>query len=112
MKKNEKITTKKGLEKEWEESVDKNQDEYGHGVIEVVVKVCKFLDEGKTPKEAEDLGIKDSGITGFMAGAMASMINYFHPRGDEFKKYWNKQFGVEDEKKGVVNPALITIKKK
>ena len=109
MKKSEVITTKKGLKKEWEKAVDKNQDGYGHAVIKVVVKVCKLLDEGKSPEIAEDKGIKGSGITGFMAGAMTSMITYFHPRGDEFKKYWNKKFDPKP-RKGVINPAIMTIK--
>lgn len=109
MKNTEKITVKKGLEKKYESYVSKNQDGYGNSVILVTAKVCKLLDEGKTPQEAEKKGIKGSGITGFMAGAMASAIKYYHPRGDEFNKHWNKKFGVENSK-GTVNPAILTVK--
>lgn len=106
MEKEEKITTKKGLEKEWEEAVNKNKDPYSRAVVGVTVSVCKLLDEGKSPAEAEKEGIKGFGITGFQAGCMAQWIVYFHPRGEEFRKYFNKQFGVEN-KKGVVNPAIL-----
>lgn len=105
------ITTKsEELTKEWEGYVEKNKDGYGHAVIEVIVKVCKGLDEGKTPEEAENEGIKDSGITGFQAGCMAGAIAHFHPRGDEFNKYFNKQCGGTGEEKGTINPAILTIK--
>jgi hypothetical protein len=112
MKDGEKITTKPGLEKEWEEAVAKNQDGYGHAVVDVTVKACKYLDEGLSCKKAEDKGVKGSGITGFMAGCMAQWITYFHPRGEEFRKYWNKQFGIKEDKKGVVNPAVVTVETK
>lgn len=106
------ITLKKGLEKEWETAVDKNKDGYGGAVIDVVVSVCAELDKLKSPQEAESIGIKGSGITGFQAGAMASMIKHFHPRGDEFGVYFNKQNGGTGEEKGVINPAIFTIKTK
>ncbi len=112
MKQEEKITLKPGLEEKYESYVSKNQDNYGHEVILVTARVCKLLDEGKTPQEAEDEGIKDSGITGFMAGAMASAIAYYHPRGEEFKVYFNKQCGGTGEEKGTINPAILTVKEK
>jgi len=103
------ITLKKGLEEEWQKAVNKNKDGYGKGVIKIVEKVCSELDKGKSPQEAESIGIEDSGITGFQAGAMASMINYFHPRGDEFRKYFNKVCGGTGKEKGTINPAIMTI---
>jgi len=104
------ITLKSGTEKEWVKAVNNNKDGYSRAVIDVVVKVCAELDKGKLPQEAESIGIKGSGITGFQAGAMASMINYFHPRGDEFRKYFNKQNGGTGKEKGTINPAIITLK--
>jgi len=104
------ITTKtEELKHEWENYVQKNDDPYGSAVVDVVVKVCENLDKGMSCEEAERLGIKDSDITGFQAGCMAAAIAHFHPRGEEFKLYWNKQFGKGDEK-GVINPAIFTIK--
>ena len=112
MEKELKITTKEGLEFGWVKSVEQNDDPYGRAVIKVIAKVCECLDKGLTPKEAEDEGIKDSGITGYQAGVMASMISHFHPRGEEFKKYFNKQCGGTGEEKGTINPAILTVKTK
>ena len=106
-----KMTTKnKKLEKEWEGYVKKNKDLYGGAVIKVVERVCKFLDEGKSPEKAESEGIKGSGITGFQAGCMAGAIAHFHPRGNEFRKYFNKVNGGTGKEKGTINPAILTLK--
>lgn len=94
--------------KDWQGSLKKNQDSYGWGVMEVVSKLGAALDEGLPCDKAEAKAIKGSGITGYMAGAMAGMIAQLHPRGEEFNKYWNHQFGVEDSD-GTVNPAIMTI---
>lgn len=95
--------------KDWQGSLKKNQDGYGFAVMEVVSKLGANLDKGMSPEDAEADAIKDSGITGFMAGAMAGMIAQLHPRGEEFNKWWNNKFGVKDSK-GTVNPAILTIK--
>ena len=57
-----------------------------------------------------DKAINAGGITGFMAGCVAQMISDVHSRGDEFKKKWNKGYGVEDDKPGVVNQAKVRVK--
>ena len=53
------------------------------------------------------------GLTGFMAGCMAQAVSHFHPRGEEFKQYWNGKFSNNKEKaEGVVNPAIIIVQPK
>lgn len=104
------ITTKKEeLQEEWQRCIDKNKDPYGKAVIECVVKGCQALDEGKTPEESENVAIKGSGITGAQAGMMAHLITYYHPRGEEFQKYWNREQGGTGEEDGVIDPSVITI---
>ena len=109
---------KKGLKKEWEESKTKNKDPYGNAVVIVTEKVGEALDRGLSPKEAEKEGIKDSGITGFQAGCMAQWISHFHPRGEEFRKWWNLKTQIQDEGEkanksgGILNPALLNIETK
>jgi len=110
MKPEETMTVKPGLEQEYENYVDKNQDSYGNGVILAGHLVGQALDEGKTCEESEN-AMHGFGITGFMAGCVASSIKHFHPRGDEFNEYWNNQFG-SSSKDGTVNPAILTIKTK
>lgn len=112
---NEKLTVKPGLEPLWLKSVASNQDPYGHGVVEATCKVGAALDEGKTPEEAEK-ACHGLGITGFMAGCMAQWVAHFHPRGEEFRRWWNtrNQIGTEgdraNESGGVLNPAILNVK--
>lgn len=48
-----------------------------------------------------------------MAGATANALSHFAKQGEEYRRYWNKQYGIEDsEEKGTVNPAVLTTKKK
>ncbi len=108
MKEKEKMEVKKGLEKEYKDYVKKNQDGYGNACILAGASVGKALSEGKTCKEAHD-GMYGNDLSGFMAGCVASAVSHFHSRGEEYRKFWNKLWGIEEDKKGVVNPAIITI---
>ena len=69
------------------------------------------------PEEAARAFYGD-GITGFMAGCVAQWIAHFHPRGEEFRVWWNRryQLGSEgeaaNESGGVLNPALLTLAQK
>jgi len=106
---------KKGLKKEWEKSKAMNKDPYGNAVVIVTEKVGEALDKGLSPEKAQKKGTKDSEITGFQAGCVAQWISYFHPRGEEFRKWWNIDTQINDEGDkankggGVLNPALMTI---
>ena len=62
--------------------------------------ICRADDETET-----------GGITGFMAGAVASMVSQCHSRGEEFRKAWNHDIGKttgQEDSDGVLNPALVT----
>jgi hypothetical protein len=80
--------------KAWNEYVRKNDDSYGKCCVDVARRVMEILDEGKdfdTYKvicQADD-DIKTGGITGFMAGCVATIVSQCHVRGDEFRKKWN-----------------------
>ncbi len=108
---------KKGLKKEWKEAKARNSDPYGNAVVEVTERVGNFLDKGLSPEESMDKGTDDTGITGYQAGAVAQWISHFHPRGEEFRKWWNLDTQIQDEgeeankKGGVLNPAILTISK-
>lgn len=111
MKSEEEMIVKKGMEEEYEKYVAKNQDGYGNAAIRAGAAVGKTLTEGKTLKESYD-AMYGHDLTGALAGCVASAIVHFHKRGDEFRKFWNKQYGVSENKKGIVNPAIITIGEK
>ena len=104
----------------WDSWVEANQDPYGKCCVDVARRVMEILDEGnefdthKIITQADD-DIEDGGITGFMAGAVASMVSQCHSRGEEFRRAWNidNQIGNEGDKanagSGVLNPALLNI---
>lgn len=84
------------------------KDSYSFGVVLATVRAFGVLDDPtKTPEDAEKswLGI---GLSGFMAGCAAQWVVHFHERGEEFRVYFNAQWGVDESKAngGVVNPAL------
>lgn len=106
---------KPDLRGKWREYVSNNtKDFYSAGIVEASLRVMKALSNGKSPKEAEET-VYELGITGFQMGCVARTISYFHPRGEEFRLYWNRQYLSEEEAektKGVVNPAIFTVSSK
>ena len=102
--------------KKWDSYVLRNKDDtYSKCCVDVARQVMKILDEendfdpNKIITQAEK-DIEEQSITGFMAGTIASMVTHCHSRGEEFKKKWNKSYG-EEKREGVINPAIITLKK-
>jgi len=105
----------------WEKAVKINTDPYGKACVDVARRVMEILDKEEEIGDPHSLicqackDIDEEGITGFMAGCVASMVSECHSRGDEFRRVWNldNQIGTEGEKanegKGVLNPALLTI---
>lgn len=104
-------------EKDWNEWVEKNDDPYGKACVDVAREVMRLLDEGheidahKLICKADD-NINAGGITGFMAGCVASMVSRCHSRGEEFRKVWNGDVGKltgQENSEGVLNPAILNI---
>ena len=101
----------------WNDVVKINStDGYSSCCVNIAAEVMRLLDLPENQKfECHDLinkaddNIKAGGITGFMAGAAASMVSQCHSRGEEFKRQWNKGYGVPDDAEGTVNPAILTI---
>lgn len=103
-----------GLVENWREYAETNtQDGCSAAVIEGTVQAMQALADGKTPAEAERAAV--AAETGFQMGCVAKGVAHFSPRGEEFRKYWNRQYMSEeraamvDESGGVVNPAVLTI---
>ena len=105
---------------DWQKHEKVNQDPYGKCCVDIAREVMRLLDIRETFDCHKIIGeaeknIGEEGITGFMAGAIASMVSQVHSRGEEFRKQWNldNQIGNEGEKankgKGVLNPALLNI---
>src|SRR5437762_1052332 len=107
-------------QEDWDKLVKNNSDPYGEATVDVAREVMRLLDEQQDYDTHKiicdaDKNIKAGGITGFMAGCVASMVSRCHSRGEEFRKKWNldHQISQEGEKankgKGVLNPALLEI---
>lgn len=100
---------------EWLQFADNNSnDGYSVFVVKATISMMKKFEEGISFEEAEQQVYNEElGLSGFMAGATANALSHFAKQGEEYRKYWNKQYGIEDaEEKGTVNPAVLTIKKK
>lgn len=108
-------------QEEWNKWVENNQDAYGKCCVDVAREVMNILDT--EPQDFDPHGlicraddqINAGGITGFMAGCVASMVSACHSRGEEFRRKWNldNQIGNEGEKAnesgGILNPALLNL---
>ena len=107
-------------EKAWNKCQESNKDPYGGACVKVARRVMEILDEVDyfNPHDiiCQADGETDAGgITGYMAGAVASIVAQCHSRGDEFRRKWNLDTQIQDEGEkanegeGVLNPALLSI---
>jgi len=104
---------KQGKEEQYREYVAKNQDPYGKCAIDCAEIMGKFIDDGKSFQDAENLMLETPNgneLTGFLMGCVISGLVCYHEQGDEIKRWWNnkEKYGTPDEN-GVNNPALLTI---
>lgn len=98
-----------GKEEAYKEYVEINShDDYSKACITAGERVGELLDKGKTPAQAEK-GMYGLGLTGFMAAMVCRGIWKYHPRGEEFKSYWNKKHGGTGDENGTMNPAVMDI---
>ena len=106
----------------WKKWKDENTDSYGGACVLVAERVMELLDNEPGDFDATNLVQRadkdtDGGLTGFMAGAVASMVSQCHSRGEEFRREWNGETEIGDEGKrvnesgGVLNPALLNVGK-
>lgn len=105
----------------WDSWVKNNSDPYGKCCIDVTRQVMKLLDKEPGDFDCHDIicqadrDIEAGGITGFMAGAVASMVSKCHSRGEEFRRKWNLDTQIDDEGEkanelgGTLNPAILVI---
>lgn len=81
---------------------------YNLAVVAATEAVGAALTAGQTPKEAEEW-LNHFSLSIAQAGFAAQHVSEFHPRGEEFRKHWNKRFGVMG--KGTAFPAVMEVKK-
>ena len=91
---------------EWLQFVDDNSDDiYSLYVVKATISMMKKMKEGISFEEAEQQVYNEElGLSGLMASATANALSRFAKQGEEYRKHWNKQYGVEDsEEKRTVN---------
>ena len=105
------ILVKPETAEDWLQFADNNSnDGYSVFVVKAVVSMMKKFEEGISFADAEhQVYGEELGLSGFMAGATANALSHFAKNGEEYRKYWNKQYGVSEEEKGTVNPAILSL---
>jgi hypothetical protein len=100
----------------WSEIKENNKEPYSLAVVKYTERWAnlmeKELEKGNTvadiAKETSHEADTD-GITGFMYGCAVSFLSKVWEHGEELRVWHNKKYGIEN-KEGVVNPAILTIK--
>lgn len=100
----------------WNKSREVNSDGYGGAALDYAEGWAKLMQieiaKGKTVAECYDYsqkGLGFLGITGFQFGCAVSVLSQTWKHGEELRKVHNKKYGVSEEKKGTVNPAILTV---
>jgi hypothetical protein len=100
----------------WAKNRAINSDGYGGAAIDYAEGWAKNMQieiaKGKTVAECYDYsqkGLGFLGITGFQFGCAVSVLAQTWKHGEELRKVHNKKYGVSEDKKGTVNPAILTV---
>ena len=76
---------------------------------ELIIAIGKGMPFDKAIRIIAD---RKHGTSGFALGWAAKVITHCSVRGEEFRNYWNGLYGIPEEEKGVVNPAILVVSKK
>ena len=103
---------------QWNKSRQINSDGYGKAALDYAECWAKLMQieiaKGETISKCYDYtqnGLGFLGITGFQFGCAVSILSQTWKYGDELRKVHNKKYGVSEDKKRTVNPAILTISK-
>lgn len=81
---------KQGLDERWQNYVFVQMKyPYSRKGIEASLRIMGSLSAGKTPEEAL-FSTRDIDISTFLGGHVALAVSLLHPRGEEFKKYYER----------------------
>ena len=100
----------------WQSWKDNNQDGYGGAVIAYAERWARLMQvELAAGKELEDIAYAASyeadidSISGAMYGAAVQVLATSWEHGDQLRRWHNSQYGVSEDTKGTVNPAVLTV---
>jgi hypothetical protein len=112
-------------EQAWNEWKEANTDPYGGACIKAADDwgtameplIAEGMSIGDAANATIDKAIYEPGLTGFMYGAVASMLSRCWIHGEVFRRWHNKDCQIGDEgdraneSGGVLNPAILNISK-
>ena len=96
---------------EWLQYVDDNcNDYYSAIIVKAVISLMKKIGKGISFAEAErQVFLDEFDLSLLMTSLTAKAVSIFSKNGEEYRKYWNKKYGVS-ESEDIVNPAILTLK--
>lgn len=91
----------------------KSEDGYANFIKKEGLKIAKFIDAGKSLKQIDKLIAKGhSGNTYACALGIGISKAKNKENADRVRKEHNKYWGIGEDKKGLVNPAILTVETK
>lgn len=111
-----------GKEKEYKDWYDKNSDGYSRACFTYAERWANMLEDliESSDEDAMTVIVNNAdrlsheadieGITGFMYGCAVNILVQCWEYGEELRKWHNEEYNYNGD--GVVNPAVLTIKKK
>lgn len=110
-----------GKEKKYKDWYGKNSDGYSRACFTYAerwaelleIEISKTDDVMKCIVENADRLSHEAdteGITGYMYGCAVSILSQYWEYGEELRKWHNKEYNYDGD--GVVNPAIMTIRKR
>ena len=111
-----------GKEKVYKDWYDINNDEYSRACFTYAERWANMLENliESSDEDAMTVIVNNAdrlsheadieGITGFMYGCAVNILAQCWKYGEELRKWHNKEYNYNGD--GVVNPAVLTIKKK
>ena len=111
-----------GKEKVYKDWYDINNDEYSRACFTYAERLADMLENliESSDEDAMTVIVNNAdrlsheadieGITGFMYGCAVNILAQCWKYGEELRKWHNKEYNYNGD--GVVNPAVLTIKKK
>ena len=107
---------------EWLQFVDNySNNSYSAFIVKATISMMEKMEEGISFEKAEQQVYKAEQqvynekleLNNYTKYSIASALSHFSKQGEEYRKYWNKKYGIEEaDEKGTVNPTVLFKEKK
>jgi hypothetical protein len=105
-------------EAKWQQGVAAQKgDDCGLAVFRYAETWARLMEgeiaKGKSLRDVAQAASQEAdieGISGYMYGAAVSVLANCWAHGEDLRRWHNKSYGVDEDKKGVVNPAVLKVR--